>query len=83
MHVVLRNHHPYLELYILHELYDVIDVLSIASGLTVGAPFMIAYHLSKSSLIHMTKNLVTPLAADNIIINAICPGWFPTKMSKV
>ena len=42
-----------------------------------------AYSASKSGVIHLTKHLATDLAADNINVNAIAPGFFPSNMTKV
>ena len=41
-----------------------------------------AYSASKSGVIHLTKHLATDLAADNINVNAIAPGFFPSNMTK-
>lgn len=61
-------------------------IVSIASvaGLVGGHPeYMetIGYNSSKGAVMSMTRALATSLARHNINVNAIAPGWFPTKMS--
>lgn len=41
-----------------------------------------AYSASKSGVIHLTRHLATDLAKDNINVNAIAPGFFPSNMTK-
>jgi len=41
-----------------------------------------AYNTSKGALISMTRALATEWGRYNINVNAICPGFFPSKMSK-
>ena len=42
----------------------------------------IAYSTSKGAVISFTKDLAVKLAPENIQVNAIAPGFFPTKMTK-
>jgi len=60
----------------------IINVASIA-GLKGGGPGMhtIAYNTSKAAAIHLTRSLAAEWGRFNINVNAICPGFFPTKMS--
>jgi gluconate 5-dehydrogenase len=61
----------------------IINVSSVA-GLVGGHPdYMqaIGYSSSKGAVISMTRDLATAWAQHNINVNAIAPGWFPTKMS--
>ncbi len=61
----------------------IINVSSIA-GLVGGNPeYMqtVGYNASKGALISMTRDLATSWAQHDITVNAIAPGWFPTKMS--
>lgn len=41
-----------------------------------------AYSASKAGILMLTRHLAKPLAADNILINAIAPGFFLTKMTE-
>ena len=61
----------------------IINVASIA-GLVGGHPdYMqtVGYNSSKGAVISMTRDLATSWAKHNITVNAIAPGWFPTRMS--
>ncbi len=43
----------------------------------------IAYNTSKGALVQMTRALAAEWGKHNINVNAICPGFFPSKMTKV
>lgn len=43
----------------------------------------VAYSASKGGVIAFTKDLAVKWARYGITVNALCPGWFPTEMSKV
>jgi NAD(P)-dependent dehydrogenase (short-subunit alcohol dehydrogenase family) len=43
----------------------------------------VAYNTSKGALINLTRTLAAEWGAHNINVNAICPGFFPSKMTKV
>ncbi|HZY56367.1 MAG TPA: SDR family NAD(P)-dependent oxidoreductase, partial [Rubrobacteraceae bacterium] len=61
----------------------IVNVSSIA-GLVGGNPeYMqtVGYNASKGAIISMTRDLATSWARHNITVNAIAPGWFPTRMS--
>jgi NAD(P)-dependent dehydrogenase (short-subunit alcohol dehydrogenase family) len=61
----------------------IVNISSIA-GLVGGRPdYMqtIGYNSSKGAIISMTRDLATSWAQYGINVNAIAPGWFPTKMS--
>lgn len=61
----------------------IINLASVAAF--VGAPAAImdtvAYQASKAGLAGLTKDLAVKWAPHGIIVNAIAPGWFPTKMT--
>lgn len=62
---------------------NIINISSVA-GLVGGDPeYMqtIGYNSSKGAIISMTRDLATSWAPHNINVNAIAPGWFPTRMS--
>lgn len=61
----------------------IINIASIA-GLGGNPEGMntIAYNTSKGALINFTRALAAEWGRYNININAICPGFFPTKMTK-
>ena len=62
----------------------IINVASLA-GLVGSAEFMQAagYSASKGGIIALTKELAVKLARHGIIVNAVAPGFFPTRMSRV
>lgn len=62
----------------------IINIASVA-GLTGGNPEYVqavGYHASKGAVINMTRDLASSWARYGITVNAIAPGWFPTKMSR-
>lgn len=62
----------------------IINVASVA-GLSGNPPGMatIAYNTSKGADINFTRALAAEWGQHNINVNAICPGFFPTKMANV
>ena len=60
----------------------IINIASIA-GLNGNPPEMqtIAYNTSKTAVIGFTKTLAAEWGKYNIRVNAICPGFFPSKMT--
>ena len=62
----------------------IINIASIA-GLNGNPPEMqtIAYNTSKTAVICFTKTLAAEWGKYNINVNAICPGFFMTKMAAV
>ena len=62
---------------------SIINVASIA-GLGGNPPFMktIAYNTSKGAVINFTKTLAAEWGQYGIRVNAIAPGFFPSKMTK-
>jgi len=49
---------------------------------TVGKNATFAYSASKAAAIHLTKILAVELGPRGILVNAIAPGFFPTKMAN-
>jgi NAD(P)-dependent dehydrogenase (short-subunit alcohol dehydrogenase family) len=61
----------------------IVNISSVA-GIVGGNPdYMqtVGYNASKGAVISMTRDLATSWAEHNITVNAIAPGWFPTRMS--
>jgi NAD(P)-dependent dehydrogenase (short-subunit alcohol dehydrogenase family) len=46
-----------------------------------GVPRYTAYCTAKTGLLGLTRALAVELAADKILVNAICPGWVETDMA--
>lgn len=61
----------------------IINIASVA-GLRGNPPAMqtIAYNTSKGAAVNHTRALAAEWGKYNININAICPGFFPSKMTK-
>jgi NAD(P)-dependent dehydrogenase (short-subunit alcohol dehydrogenase family) len=59
----------------------VIHVASI-DGQTVNPLETYSYAASKAGLIHLTKRMALKLIDDGIVVNAICPGAFPSDMNR-
>jgi len=47
----------------------------------IGADGYAAYHTSKGTVLSLTRALALELAADNIRVNALWPGWVDTPFS--
>ncbi len=62
----------------------IINIASIAglSGNPPGAMKTIAYNTSKAAVINFTRTLAGEWGPYGITVNALAPGFFPTKMSK-
>lgn len=61
----------------------IVNVASVA-GLSGNPPGMqtIAYNTSKAAAINFTRALAAEWGGYNVNVNAICPGFFPSKMTK-
>lgn len=58
------------------------SIVNIASILGLRQKNMVSpYAISKAGVIQMTKQLALELAPDQIRVNAIAPGYFPTEMT--
>lgn len=62
----------------------IINIASVAGlgGTDPRVMDTIGYNTSKGAVITMTKDLAVKWGRHNINVNAIAPGFFPTKMSK-
>jgi NAD(P)-dependent dehydrogenase (short-subunit alcohol dehydrogenase family) len=49
---------------------------------TLGDNATFGYSASKAAVIHLTKNLAVELGPRGILVNAIAPGFFPSKMAN-
>ncbi|OXS64685.1 SDR family oxidoreductase [Priestia filamentosa] len=62
----------------------IINISSIAGILGQQDSFMdaCAYSTSKGAIISLTRDLSSKLAPHNVQVNAIAPGFFPTRLTK-
>lgn len=58
----------------------IITISSMAAHL--GFVEVVPYCISKSAVLGITRGLAIEWANDNICVNSIAPGWFPSEMSK-
>jgi NAD(P)-dependent dehydrogenase (short-subunit alcohol dehydrogenase family) len=58
---------------------DVVVVSSILAR--IGVPGYTGYCASKAGLLGLVRSFAAELAADNVQVNAICPGWVDTDMA--
>jgi len=62
----------------------IVNIASVA-GLGANPPQMegtIAYNTTKGGLVNFTRALAAEWGKYNITVNAICPGFFPSKMTR-
>lgn len=59
----------------------IVNIGSIA-GLVAESQSAYSYMASKGAILHLTKGLARDLADQNITVNAIAPGLFPTNMTR-
>jgi gluconate 5-dehydrogenase len=61
----------------------IVNIASVA-GLAGNPPEMttVAYNTSKGAVINLTRTLAAEWGKHGINVNAICPGFFPSRMSK-
>src|SRR5258705_326379 len=45
-------------------------------------PYMFGSGMTNSALLNLTKSLSTQFGEDNVLVNAICPGWVDTNLWK-
>lgn len=58
----------------------IINISSMSAHL--GFSEVVPYCTSKAAVCGMTRGLAVEWANDNICVNSIAPGWFPSEMSK-
>src|SRR6202140_4466357 len=61
---------------------NIASILGLVGDGDPGRPATIAYNTSKGGVISFTRALAAEWAQYNINVNAIAPGFFPTKMTK-
>jgi 3-oxoacyl-[acyl-carrier protein] reductase len=46
-------------------------------------PYMFGSGLTNSALLNLTKSLSTEFGEDNVLVNAVCPGWVDTNLWRI
>lgn len=62
----------------------IINIVSLAAFVGAPAEVMdaVAYQASKAGVAGLTKDLSVKWAEHNITVNALAPGWFPSKLTR-
>lgn len=58
----------------------IINITSMASHL--GFSEVLPYTASKSAVLGLTRGLAVEWADENILVNSVSPGWFPSELNK-
>jgi NAD(P)-dependent dehydrogenase (short-subunit alcohol dehydrogenase family) len=61
---------------------NIIVIASTAALRTSSGMKAASYYASKAAALHLTRALATEWGPSGIRVNAICPGFFPSKMSS-
>ena len=61
---------------------NIASILGLGGGGESQRPPTLAYNTSKAGVVNFTRSLAVEWAPYNINVNAIAPGFFPTKMTK-
>jgi 3-oxoacyl-[acyl-carrier protein] reductase len=46
-------------------------------------PYMFGSGMTNSALLNLTKSLSTEFGEDNVLVNAVCPGWVDTNLWRM
>lgn len=49
---------------------------------TLGANATFSYSASKAAALHLARNLAVELGPRHVLVNAVAPGFFPSKMAS-
>jgi gluconate 5-dehydrogenase len=64
------------------KIVNIASILGLVGGGDAGRPPTLAYNTSKGGVVSFTRSLAVEWAQYDINVNAIAPGFFPTKMTK-
>jgi len=64
------------------KIINIASILGLVGGGENGRPPTLAYNTSKAGVINFTRSLAVEWAQYGINVNAIAPGFFPTRMTK-
>jgi len=64
------------------KIINIASILGLVGGGDPGRPATLAYNTTKGGVVNFTRALAAEWAQYDINVNAIAPGFFPTKMTK-
>ena len=64
------------------KIINIASILGLGGGGDVGRAPTLAYNTTKGGVVNFTRSLAVEWAPYNINVNAIAPGFFPTKMTR-
>src|SRR6266478_1453969 len=64
------------------KIINIASILGLVGGGEPGRAPTLAYNTTKGGVVNFTRSLAVEWAPYNINVNAIAPGFFPTKMTK-
>jgi gluconate 5-dehydrogenase len=64
------------------KIINIASILGLIGGGDAERPGTIAYNTTKGGVVNFTRSLAAEWAPHNINVNAIAPGFFPTKMTQ-
>jgi gluconate 5-dehydrogenase len=64
------------------KIINIASILGFVGSSDTSRPGTIAYNTSKGGVVNFTRSLAAEWAQHDINVNAIAPGFFPTKMTK-
>lgn len=64
------------------KIVNMASILGLVGSGSTSTPGTIAYNTSKGGVVNFTRTLAAEWAQYDINVNAIAPGFFPTKMTK-
>jgi NAD(P)-dependent dehydrogenase (short-subunit alcohol dehydrogenase family) len=61
---------------------NIASILGLVGGGDQNRPATLAYNTTKGGIVNFTRSLAAEWAQHDVNVNAIAPGFFPTKMTK-
>jgi NAD(P)-dependent dehydrogenase (short-subunit alcohol dehydrogenase family) len=64
------------------KIINIASILGLVGGGDAERPATIAYNTTKGGVVNFTRSLAAEWAPHNVNVNAIAPGFFPTRMTQ-